>query len=148
MKTTRERAEEKRQEKLELDSPAAGERLAGDPPDDSGGAPAVPAAACTTTARPAMTDTDREGLVARIRQIRRLTPAGDRSKADTEQLPADRLRGLETRVAHLERMVEGLQDSVHRESERHARLIAELQAQVDPEAMSAALADDARSRGL
>lgn len=95
-----------------------------------------------------MTDTDRDGLVARIRQIRRLTPARDRTKSDTEQLPAERLQGLETRVAHLERMVEGLQDSVYRESERHSKLIAELQAQVEPGTMGAAIADDARSRGL
>jgi predicted secreted protein len=37
---------------------------------------------------------------------------------------------------------------VHRESERHSQLIAELQAQVEPGAMGAALADDARNRGL
>jgi len=51
-------------------------------------------------------------------------------------------------MAHLEQLVEGLQDSVHRESERHAKLIAELQAQVEPGAMSAALAENARDRGL
>ena len=51
-------------------------------------------------------------------------------------------------MAHLERLVEGLQDSVHRESDRHSKMIAELQAQVEPAAMSAALADDARHRGL
>jgi hypothetical protein len=37
---------------------------------------------------------------------------------------------------------------VHRESERHAKLIAELQDQIQPAAMGAALAEDARSRGL
>ena len=36
---------------------------------------------------------------------------------------------LEARVADLERLVEGLQDAVYRESERHEKLIAELQAQ-------------------
>jgi hypothetical protein len=51
-------------------------------------------------------------------------------------------------MAHLERLVEGLQDSVHRESERHAKLIAGLQADVQPGAMGAALAEDARDRGL
>jgi hypothetical protein len=51
-------------------------------------------------------------------------------------------------MAHLERLVEGLQDSVHRESERHAKLIADLQAEVRPRAMGAALAEDARDRGL
>ncbi len=92
---------------------------------------------------------EREGLLARIRQVR-LTGAGSeaserRSTVDTED---DRVPALEARVAHLERLIEGLQDSVHRESERHSRLIAELQAQTEPGAMGAALAEDARSRGL
>ena len=60
----------------------------------------------------------------------------------------NRIQALEARVAHLERLLEGLQDSVHRESERHARLIAGLQTQVQPEAMGAALAENTRDRGL
>jgi hypothetical protein len=44
--------------------------------------------------------------------------------------------------------VEGLQDSVHRESERQSKLIAELQAQIQPAAMGEALNRDARDRGL
>jgi uncharacterized coiled-coil protein SlyX len=96
-----------------------------------------------------MTDGDqRDGLIARIRQVRRLATVPDRSKGGADVPPSERVQALEARIAHLERLVEGLQDSVHRESERHARLIAELQAQVEPGAMSAALADDARSRGL
>jgi uncharacterized coiled-coil protein SlyX len=95
-----------------------------------------------------MMASDREGLVARIRQVRRLAAPRDKPKgADGDPQPG-RVQALEQRVAHLERLVEGLQDSVHRESERHARMIAELQTQVEPAAMSAALADDARSRGL
>jgi uncharacterized coiled-coil protein SlyX len=92
---------------------------------------------------------DRDGLVARIRQIRRPTTTDARPPTDADKPQTDeRLRSLEARVAHLEGMVEGLQDSVHRESERHSQLIAELQAQVEPGAMGAALADDARNRGL
>ena len=90
----------------------------------------------------------RDGLIARIRQVRRLAPVGDRSKGQTEDSQSDRLQALEKRMAHLEQLVQGLQDSVHRESERHAKLIADLQAQVEPGAMNAALADDARNRGL
>jgi uncharacterized coiled-coil protein SlyX len=90
---------------------------------------------------------DRDGLVARIRQIRRPTEARPPTEADKPQAE-ERLRSLEARVAHLEGMVEGLQDSVHRESGRHSQLIADLQAQVEPGAMGAALADDARNRGL
>ncbi|HLH66741.1 MAG TPA: hypothetical protein VKV27_13665 [Solirubrobacteraceae bacterium] len=91
---------------------------------------------------------DREGLIARIRQLRRLAASRDAPERTAPAAQPDRLEALEARVAHLEALLEGLQDSVHRESERHARLIAELQAQVRPEAMSASLARDARDRGL
>jgi uncharacterized coiled-coil protein SlyX len=103
---------------------------------------------------------DREGLVARIRQVRRVAAVRDQSTqptgeteslpstGDTESFQTERVRSLETRVAHLERMVEGLQDSVHRESDRHSKLIAEIQAQIEPAAMRTTLADDARTRGL
>lgn len=95
-----------------------------------------------------MTIGDRDGLIARIRQVRRLTQVRDGPAAETDTPPAQRLHRLEARVAHLEKLVEGLQDSVHRESDRHEKLIAELQAQIQPGAMGAALADDARQRGL
>jgi hypothetical protein len=91
---------------------------------------------------------DREGLIARIRQMRRVPTAGDRQDTRTGDPEVGPPPALETRVAHLERLVEGLQDSVHRESERHARMIADLQAQIEPSAMGAALAEDARNRGL
>ncbi len=94
-----------------------------------------------------MTAGDREGLAARIRQVRRLATPRDRPKSDADPEP-NRVQALEQRVAHLERLIEGFQDSVHRESERHAKMIAELQAQVEPGAMRASLADDARNRGL
>jgi Tfp pilus assembly protein FimV len=95
-----------------------------------------------------MTIGDREGLMARIRQIRRLAAARDRAAGEARDPQPDRLQALEARVAHLERQLDGLQDSVHRESERHASLIAELRTQVQPGAMGAALAEDARNRGL
>jgi uncharacterized coiled-coil protein SlyX len=96
----------------------------------------------------AMTDDDRAGLIARIRQVRRVPTVRDRSKVEADIPQDDRLRALEARVAHLEQLLEGLQDAVYRESERHDKLIADLQTQVQPGAMGAALADDARSRGL
>lgn len=91
---------------------------------------------------------DREKLVARIRQIRPPVEARKRASDDADDPQADRVRALETRVARLEQQIEALQDSVHRESERHARQIVELQSQVQPGAMGAALAEDARNRGL
>ena len=92
---------------------------------------------------------EREGLIARIRHIRRVATAADTSANESTVKPQDdRVQELETRIAHLEQLVEGLQNSVHRESVRHGKLIAELQAQVQPRAMGSALAEDARSRGL
>jgi len=92
-----------------------------------------------------MTMHEREGLIARIRHLRRQAAA---QPAERTGPAPDRLEALEARVAHLERQLEGLQDSVHRESDRHEEMIAELRAQIQPAAMGAALAKDARNRGL
>lgn len=91
---------------------------------------------------------DRERLIRRIRQIRRADAERDQSSGAAGEAQPGGVESLEQRVTHLEELLEGLQDSVHREADRHARLIAELQAQVEPSAMSAALAEDARQRGL
>lgn len=91
---------------------------------------------------------ERDRLITRIRQVRRLATLRDRPSSEASEPQPDRLQALEARVAHLEHQLEGLQDSVHRESERHAKLIAELESRVEPGAMSAALAEDARNRGL
>lgn len=95
-----------------------------------------------------MTGRDSEGLIARIRQVRRLALIREQPAANADAAPTERLRALEARVAHLEQLVEGLQDSVHRESGRHEKLIADINAKIEPGAMGAALADDARHRGL
>jgi hypothetical protein len=94
---------------------------------------------------------DRERLVDRVRQIRRVAgtsrpepppPGDDQSPDPTGESP------LEARIAHLEQLLEGLQDSVHRESRRQDRRIAELEAQIQPAALGEALSRDARDRGL
>lgn len=90
----------------------------------------------------------RDGLVARIRQIRRdsvETPEGTGPSTSDSQ---DELRSLEARITHLEQLVEGLQDSVHRESTRLNARIGELDARFQPSALAKALSDDARERGL
>ena len=61
--------------------------------------------------------------------------------------PADPQR-LSERLGHLEALVEGLQDSVHRDSVRHEERLAELERMMQPEALAKALSDDARRRGL
>jgi hypothetical protein len=96
------------------------------------------------------------GLIARIRQIRRTTevsgkpPRTTAPRADTNVPPADTtaLEVLQTRVEHLEQLLEGLQDSIHRESERQGKRLTDLEARMEPAAISMALSKDARDRGL
>lgn len=92
---------------------------------------------------------ERERLIARIRQIRRASKPDDVATHPPPFDPMrDQVRALETRVEHLEKMVQGLQDAVHRESSRHAKRIAELEARIQPATLGRALSDDARERGL
>ena len=92
---------------------------------------------------------DRERLIARIRQLRHgFTDADVRERVATSDSGQDELRALEARVAHLEQLVEGLQDSVHRESTRLGKRVVELEARVQPAALGRALSEDARERGL
>ncbi|MGZ4392632.1 MAG: hypothetical protein ACXVRK_11030, partial [Gaiellaceae bacterium] len=79
---------------------------------------------------------EREGLIDRIRQLRRARPTDSAGAppADADP-PAAQLETLARRVNDLEQLVQGLQDSVHRESERQSKLIAELQEQIQPAAM-------------
>ena len=92
---------------------------------------------------------ERERLVARIRQIRRsAAPAAERPESGTPTPEPDRVWALEARIAHLEQLVQGLQDSVHRDSVRQGARIAELEARIQPAAISQALSKDARDRGI
>ena len=90
-----------------------------------------------------------EALAARIRQLRGAsTVAGKPSGPPVPASEQERLRALEARVDHLEQLVQGLQDSVHRESSRHDKRIIELEGRIQPGALGKALSDDARDRGL
>jgi len=92
---------------------------------------------------------EREGLIARIRQIRRVgKDADERVGVPPSGSGQDPLRALEARIAHLEQLVQGLQDSVHRESIRQSKRIAELEARTQPAVLGRALSEDARERGL
>jgi hypothetical protein len=91
-----------------------------------------------------------ERLVARIKNIRQALPTPDvvtrlRPPPAPEPAPAS-LEDLTKRVTHLEQLVQGLQDSVYRETQRQDRRIAELEARLDPGALAAALTDDPRGR--
>lgn len=91
----------------------------------------------------------REGLIERIRQIRRTaSPVGEPTKAVSANPQPDPLHALEARVEHLEKLLQGLQDSVHRESSRQTKRIAELEARMQPAALGKAMSDDSRARGL
>ncbi|MHB8658042.1 MAG: hypothetical protein ACYC91_08830 [Solirubrobacteraceae bacterium] len=92
---------------------------------------------------------DRETLIARIRQIRRASGIAARAAPEVASEPdTSSVGALQVRVEHLEHLLEALQDSVHRQSERHERRISELEAQIQPEALSVALSRDARERGI
>jgi predicted RNA-binding Zn ribbon-like protein len=80
------------------------------------------------------------GLRERIRRLAHVRRAG--------RQPHEDLKRLRQRLEHLEALVEGLQDAVHRDSVRHEERMAELERKTQPEALAKALSDDARRRGL
>jgi hypothetical protein len=91
----------------------------------------------------------RNPLIERIARMRR-DAAGDDSPpaSETRATRAQELAVLERRVAHLEKLVLGLQDSVHRESSRQSKQLDQLESQLEPAALAIALEEDARRRGL
>ncbi len=93
---------------------------------------------------------DSDGLVARLRNLSgaRQTPdvvSGLRPASDEDPDLAP-LAALQARVAHLEQLVQGLQDSVYREAQRHDRRVSELEGRLDPAALATALEQEARDR--
>ena len=92
---------------------------------------------------------ERERLGNRIRQARRVIKTNDAQPAAGAPGPdPTRVTALEERVAHLERLLEGLQDSVHREAERQGKRITELEVRTQPGPLGEALSKNARERGL
>jgi TolA-binding protein len=90
-----------------------------------------------------------DGLIARARRIRGGADPADQSDESRSVDPGqERLRALESRVAHLEQLAQGLQDSVHREASRQDKRIADLEGRIQPRALGKALSEDARARGL
>jgi hypothetical protein len=86
-------------------------------------------------------------LLERVIQQRRSTSAATGSQAgevDQEQ----RIGALEQRVEYLESLVEGLQDSVHREAARHETEMKALEAKTRAPEMARALDKYSRERGV
>ena len=86
-------------------------------------------------------------LLERVIQQRRSAsaatgaPAGE---ADQER----RIGALEQRVEYLESLLEGLQDSVHREAARHEREMKALEAKTQAPEMARAIDKYSRERGV
>jgi hypothetical protein len=60
----------------------------------------------------------------------------------------DRVQAIETRLGHLESMIEGLQDAVHREALRASARIDEIERRIEPAELARTLSRDRRERGL
>jgi hypothetical protein len=73
---------------------------------------------------------------------------GKLAPARRSGLPPEDVQRLQQRVTHLEALVEGLQDAIHRDSTRHEERMSDLERKIEPESMAKALSDDARRRGL
>jgi hypothetical protein len=84
---------------------------------------------------------DRVIRIGRARRFGRPTKAAQ--LAEGEQMMA-----LERRIMHLEAMIEGLQDAVHREGVRTNRKLDDLRRRTEPEEMLRALDSVARKRGV
>lgn len=96
-----------------------------------------------------MSTREREGLIARIRQIRGGSAGGDERERPSPSVPAQHdLQMLRARIVHLEQLVQGLQDAVHRESTRLGKRVDEVEARIQPAALGKAMDEDARRRGL
>ena len=92
---------------------------------------------------------ERDGLIARIRQLRgTAAPSGEPAKPGRGTSEREAVAALEARITHLEQLLEGFQDSAHREATRQGKRIAELEARIEPAALSRALSTDAHARGL
>ncbi len=95
--------------------------------------------------RERVTGRARRGLLARVIERRRLEAPDPAEQRGSDE---GRIEALERRVAHLESLIEGLQDAVHRDSVRHDDEVRELQRKTDPGEMSRSLAEHAREQGL
>ena len=85
-------------------------------------------------------------LLDRVIQQRRRSL--DQAESSEDRGRQDRLAALEERVVYLERLVEGLQDSVHRAAVRQQREMDALREKTEPAQLARALGRYSQQRGL
>ena len=78
------------------------------------------------------------------RRSSKTEPGSDAAEVDRER----RIANLEQRVEQLEALVEGLQDSIHREAIRQDKAIEALDARTQAPELARALGKYSRERGL
>jgi hypothetical protein len=89
------------------------------------------------------------GLLKRVGTLLRGAVRREPSPAAEPAVPDEQgIEALRHRVAHLEAMVEGLQDAVYRQSAQHHERLEELRRKTEPGEIARALSDDVRKRGL
>lgn len=86
-------------------------------------------------------------MLDRVIGLRRIRRARE-ERVRGASAPANPVRTLEERVTHLEAMIEGLQDAVHRDSRRTHEELDALRRRMEPSELSRALSRDQRERGL
>jgi hypothetical protein len=85
------------------------------------------------------------GRVVQLGRGRRAPDAGAQAHVAAHER---RIKALEERIDHLEALLEGLQDAVHREFVRDEGRLGALEKRSEPSEVSRALNQDARERGL
>ena len=108
-------------------------------PDETGGLEIAEEEAKPRTARLSR-------LLDRVVQQRRRSLGQAESSEDKSR--QDRLASLEERLVYLERLVEGLQDSVHRGAVRQQREMEALREKTEPAQLARALGRFSQKRGL
>jgi uncharacterized protein YlxW (UPF0749 family) len=86
-------------------------------------------------------------VLDRVVALRRATGTGA-DRGSEPPAPTEIVQRLQQRVEHLEHQLQGLQDSIHRESRRRDEEMKALQRKLQPGEMARSLSDDARRRGL
>jgi predicted nucleic acid-binding Zn-ribbon protein len=87
-------------------------------------------------------------LLERVIQQRRHAGAEVATPGDTDADHEQRIAALERRLEDLENLLEGLQDSVHRETVRLRKEIQELERNTTPAEIARSLGRHAREHGI